>query len=134
MQVYLSSLGFARFTNVRYTREVAELDNLYVHLTNVAVQKEGGSAYNSKHGNKWPLQDLRLHLEATRGHDATAQLFADIQALVVHTLKAVQPVSRGSTQGPWYLALPRLVHGGRCSFESIGQPAQLVACPCRSCC
>lgn len=115
MQVYLSSLGFARFTNVRYTREVAELDNLYVHLTNVAVQKEGGSAYNSNHGNKWPLQDLRLHLEATRGHDATAQLFDDIEALVVHTLKAVQPVSRapGSLQplGVW----------------------QLVACPCRSC-
>lgn len=94
----MSSLGFARFSNVRYTREVAELDNQYVHLTNVAVQNEGGGAYNSAHGNKWPLQDLRLHLEATRGHAATAQLFQQIEALVVHTLKAVQPVrvSRGA--------------------------------------
>jgi tubulin polyglutamylase TTLL1 len=90
--VYLSSLGFARFTNVRYSSEVAQLDNQFVHLTNVAVQKEGGSAYNTSHGNKWPLQDLRLYLEASRGHEATAQLFADMQALVVHTLKAVQPV------------------------------------------
>lgn len=90
--MYLSSLGFARFTSVRYSREVAELDNQYVHLTNVAVQK-GGASYNTAHGNKWLLQDLRLHLEATRGADATQQLFTRIQELVVHTLKAVQPVS-----------------------------------------
>jgi hypothetical protein len=99
LQVYLSSLGFARFTNVRYSREIAELDNQFVHLTNVAVQKEGGSAYNSNHGNKWPLQDLRLHLEATRGHEATAQLFAHIQELVVHTLQAVKPVRAGGGGG-----------------------------------
>lgn len=90
--MYLSSLGFARFTSVRYSREVAGLDNQYVHLTNVAVQK-GGASYNTAHGNKWPLQDLRLHLEATRGAHATQQLFTRIQELVVHTLKAVQSVS-----------------------------------------
>jgi hypothetical protein len=76
---------------VRFSREVAELDNQLVHLTNVAVQKEG-SSYNSSHGHKWPLQDLRLHLEATRGHGPTAQLFEGIESLVLHTLKAVQPV------------------------------------------
>jgi tubulin polyglutamylase TTLL1 len=100
-QVYLSSQAFARFTNVRYTRELAELDNQFVHLTNVAVQKEGCSAYNSIHGNKWPLQDLRLHLEATRGHASVAHLFDQIQALVVHTLKAVQPVSGSCAWPAW---------------------------------
>jgi tubulin polyglutamylase TTLL1 len=64
-----------------------------VHLTNVAVQTGGGNDYNAAHGNKWALADLRLHLEATRGHAATQQLFTDMQQLVVHTLKAVQPVS-----------------------------------------
>ena len=38
------------------------MDNQYVHLTNVAIQKHG-EEYNSKHGNKWPLTDLRLYLE-----------------------------------------------------------------------
>lgn len=66
----------------------------YVHLTNVAVQKADGSGYNAAHGNKWALADLRLHLEATRGHAAAARLFEDIQELVVHTLQAVQPVGR----------------------------------------
>ena len=41
-QVYMSKLGFGRFCNSKYTTEVTELDNEYVHLTNVAIQKHGG--------------------------------------------------------------------------------------------
>ena len=33
------SLGFARFCNEKYTPDIAELDNMYIHLTNVAIQK-----------------------------------------------------------------------------------------------
>lgn len=62
LQVYMSQLGFARFCNIKYSSEVAEMDNQFVHLTNVAIQKHGDE-YNSKHGNKWPLTDLRLYLE-----------------------------------------------------------------------
>ena len=64
LQVYMSQLGFARFCNIKYSSEVAEMDNQFVHLTNVAIQKHGDE-YNSKHGNKWPLTDLRLYLEVT---------------------------------------------------------------------
>ena len=64
LQVYVSQLGFARFCNIKYSSEVAEMDNQFVHLTNVAIQKHGDE-YNSKHGNKWPLTDLRLYLEVT---------------------------------------------------------------------
>jgi tubulin polyglutamylase TTLL1 len=90
--VYMSRLGFARFCNVKYTTEVAELDNMYVHLTNVAVQKQGGAEYNEAHGNKWSLENLQLHLEATRGTEDTQRLFAEMKTLVVHALKAVQQV------------------------------------------
>ena len=38
------------------------MDNQFVHLTNVAIQKHG-EQYNSSHGNKWPLTNLRLYLE-----------------------------------------------------------------------
>lgn len=58
----MSDLGFARFCNIKYSSEVAEMDNQFVHLTNVAIQKHGDE-YNSRHGNKWPLTDLRLYLE-----------------------------------------------------------------------
>lgn len=74
-QVYMSQLGFARFCNIKYSSEVAEMDNQFVHLTNVAIQKHGDE-YNSKHGNKWPLTDLRLYLEVTNStsmHEVVCQ-------------------------------------------------------------
>ena len=66
LKVYLSDLGFARFCNVKYDFEDVDLDNKYMHLTNVAVQKHGED-YNSTHGNKWALSKLRLWLEGTAG-------------------------------------------------------------------
>lgn len=67
LKVYLSDLGFARFCNVKYDTEGDnDLDNKYMHLTNVAVQKHGDE-YNNLHGNKWALSKLRLWLEGTQG-------------------------------------------------------------------
>lgn len=34
-------LGFCRFCTVKYTPSTSELDNMFVHLTNVAIQKHG---------------------------------------------------------------------------------------------
>lgn len=34
-------LGFCRFCTVQYTASVSELDNMFVHLTNVSIQKHG---------------------------------------------------------------------------------------------
>ncbi len=39
-----------------------ELDNDFVHLTNVAIQKHGDD-YNERHGNKWTLDNIRMYLE-----------------------------------------------------------------------
>jgi Tubulin-tyrosine ligase family len=36
-------LGFCRFCTVKYNASVNELDNMFVHLTNVSIQKEGVS-------------------------------------------------------------------------------------------
>ncbi|GMH42391.1 hypothetical protein BSKO_10310 [Bryopsis sp. KO-2023] len=91
LKAYLSDLGFARFCNIKYTTEMAEMDNQFVHLTNVAIQKRG-LKYNSRHGNKWPLQDLRLFLEATRGREAADQFFKSAEMVIVNSLKAVQNV------------------------------------------
>lgn len=34
-------LGFCRFCTVQYTASLSELDNMFVHLTNVSIQKHG---------------------------------------------------------------------------------------------
>ena len=36
-------LGFCRFCTVKYNASVNELDNMFVHLTNVSIQKHGVS-------------------------------------------------------------------------------------------
>ena len=74
LKVWLSSLGFARFCNEKYSSDTSELDNMMAHLTNVAIQKKGDD-YNATHGSKWSIENLRLYLEQTRGKFATEKCF-----------------------------------------------------------
>jgi len=37
LKVWLSSLGFARFCTEKYNSDLAEIDNMMIHLTNVAI-------------------------------------------------------------------------------------------------
>ena len=61
-----TQMGFCRFSTVKYTAKLNELDNLFVHLTNVAIQKHG-EEYNDTHGGIWSIKNLRLFLEGTFG-------------------------------------------------------------------
>lgn len=38
------------------------------------------------------MQNLKLYLESTRGHEVTNKLFGNISWLIVHSLRAVAPV------------------------------------------
>mmetsp|Transcript_29790 Transcript_29790/g.54592 ORF Transcript_29790/g.54592 Transcript_29790/m.54592 type:complete len:473 (-) Transcript_29790:252-1670(-) len=91
LRVYMSHLGFGRFCNVKYSSDSTDLENDFVHLTNVAVQKTGED-YNEAHGNKWPLSDLRLYIESVRGADAAIGLFRDIEGVIIKSLKACQAI------------------------------------------
>ncbi|KAK6622692.1 putative tubulin polyglutamylase ttll1 [Polyplax serrata] len=91
LKAYLFKLGFCRFCTLKYDTSIQELDNMFVHLTNVSIQKHGGE-YNSMHGGKLSIQNLRLYLESTRGKIVTERLFTSISWLIVHSLKAVAPV------------------------------------------
>mmetsp|Transcript_1055 Transcript_1055/g.1065 ORF Transcript_1055/g.1065 Transcript_1055/m.1065 type:complete len:433 (+) Transcript_1055:87-1385(+) len=91
LRVYQYAHGFARFCNSKYTNAIDDMDNPFIHLTNVAIQKKNDE-YNSSHGGKWHVQNLRLYLESTYGIEATNRLFFDIDQLMIHSLKAVQGV------------------------------------------
>ncbi|CAI5636163.1 unnamed protein product [Oreochromis niloticus] len=88
LKCYMYKLGFCRFCTVKYTPSTSELDNMFVHLTNVAIQKHGDD-YNHVHGGKWTVSNLRLYLESTRGKEVTNRLFDQIHWIVVQSLKAV---------------------------------------------
>ncbi|XP_034382775.1 probable tubulin polyglutamylase TTLL1 isoform X3 [Cyclopterus lumpus] len=91
LKCYMYKLGFCRFCTVKYTPSTSELDNMFVHLTNVAIQRHGDD-YNHVHGGKWTVSNLRLYLESTRGKEVTSRLFDQIHWIVVQSLKAVAPV------------------------------------------
>ncbi len=91
LKAYLFKHGFCRFCTVKYDDSVSEMDNMYVHLTNVSIQKHGDE-YNSIHGGKLSVHNLRLFLETTRGKSASDKLFNEMSWLIVHSLKAVAPV------------------------------------------
>uniref|UniRef100_A0A2K5MQ29 TTL family tubulin polyglutamylase complex subunit L1 n=1 Tax=Cercocebus atys TaxID=9531 RepID=A0A2K5MQ29_CERAT len=81
-------LGFCRFCTVKYTPSTSELDNMFVHLTNVAIQKHGvRTDFQAGHGGS--LSNLRLYLESTRGKEVTSKLFDEIHWIIVQSLKAV---------------------------------------------
>jgi tubulin polyglutamylase TTLL1 len=68
-----------------------DIDNMMVHLTNVAIQKKG-EEYNQDHGGKWAIENLRFYLEQTRGKQASDKCFDDIKNIIYISLKAVQSV------------------------------------------
>lgn len=91
LKCYMYQLGFCRFCTVKYNANINELDNMFVHLTNVSIQKHG-EEYNAVHGGKWTVQNLRLFLESTRGKEVSDKLFDEITWLVVHSLKSVASI------------------------------------------
>mmetsp|Transcript_17743 Transcript_17743/g.45864 ORF Transcript_17743/g.45864 Transcript_17743/m.45864 type:complete len:454 (+) Transcript_17743:105-1466(+) len=91
LKVYVHRGGFARFCTYKYTNDVTTIDNEYIHLTNVAIQKHADD-YNTHHGGKLSLKNLRLHLESVYGLERVDKLFEEIGWIIVHSLKACQTV------------------------------------------
>eukprot|EP01062_Namystynia_karyoxenos_P076064 TRINITY_DN7414_c0_g1_i1.p1 TRINITY_DN7414_c0_g1~~TRINITY_DN7414_c0_g1_i1.p1 ORF type:complete len:409 (+),score=149.74 TRINITY_DN7414_c0_g1_i1:140-1366(+) len=91
LRAFIHREGFARFCTVAYNTDVTDLDNMFVHLTNVAVQKQGDD-YNENHGGKWNINNLKLYLESSVGKEPTDKLFEHINFVIVESLRACQNV------------------------------------------
>lgn len=91
LRVYQYVHGFARFCNAKYTNDMGDLDNPFIHLTNVAIQKHNED-YNSRHGGKWHIRNLRMYVEGVYGLEASNKLFYEMDQIIIHSLKSVQNV------------------------------------------
>lgn len=89
LKAYVYQQAFCRFCTERYEYSEDGGIDLVRHLTNVAVQKHA-DGYDSRHGNKWDLQDLKLYLASQYGSEACEALFERILFILVQSLKAVQ--------------------------------------------
>jgi tubulin polyglutamylase TTLL1 len=62
LKAWIYKLGFARFCISKYSNDMNERDNMYIHLTNVAITKNSAD-YNDAHGSKFSINNLRFYLE-----------------------------------------------------------------------
>lgn len=88
LKCWLSTQGFARFCTEKYSSDAIDLDNMMVHLTNVAISKKAED-YNAEHGSKWSIENLRFYLEQTRGKIYTDKCFDEIKNIIYISLKSV---------------------------------------------
>ena len=84
---WLHREGFCRFSSGRY--ENKDMENLAMHLTNVAIQKKD-DGYDADQGCKWSVKNLKQYLAAKHGKRRVNQLFYDIQMMMIRTLQSVQ--------------------------------------------
>uniref|UniRef100_A0A8C0IVI8 Tubulin--tyrosine ligase-like protein 9 n=1 Tax=Chelonoidis abingdonii TaxID=106734 RepID=A0A8C0IVI8_CHEAB len=89
LKAWLYRDGFARFSNTRFT--LSSIDDHYVHLTNVAVQKTAPD-YDPEKGCKWMIQRFRQYLTAKHGAEAVETLFAEMDNIFIKSLQSVQKV------------------------------------------
>ncbi|PRP74105.1 hypothetical protein PROFUN_05313 [Planoprotostelium fungivorum] len=88
LKCYVHRSGFARFSNHRYSNDISNITNNYVHLTNVAVQKTSKSYHAA--GCKWNVRNLRQFLISKHGQEAVNELFWE--QVILRALCAVQRV------------------------------------------
>eukprot|EP01006_Ploeotia_vitrea_P048830 TRINITY_DN67278_c0_g6_i1.p1 TRINITY_DN67278_c0_g6~~TRINITY_DN67278_c0_g6_i1.p1 ORF type:complete len:415 (-),score=22.98 TRINITY_DN67278_c0_g6_i1:82-1326(-) len=91
LRAFFHGEGFARFCTAKYNTNVHDLDNLFVHLTNVAIQKHGED-YNEVHGGKWNVNNLHLYVESTAGKEVVDTMFSNIRFIIVQSLRACSNV------------------------------------------
>ncbi len=88
LTIWLYRTGFARFTHARYNNSFDQLENQYIHLTNVAVQKTCGD-YSGVTGGKWNLRNLKLYLYTVYPKERVETLFEKIQGIIIKSIKSV---------------------------------------------
>lgn len=91
LRAWLYREGFARFSGAVYSSNKRDLGNAFMHLTNVAVQKQA-EGYDSTRGCKWLMSQVRRYLAARHGEEATAACMRAVDSLIATSLRAVQPV------------------------------------------
>ncbi|XP_052714614.1 probable tubulin polyglutamylase TTLL9 isoform X2 [Crassostrea angulata] len=89
LKVWLYRSGFARFSNTRFSLD--SIEDTYVHLTNVAIQKNAPD-YDPDKGCKWSTQQLRKYLCAKHGVEAVKNAFKGIDNIIIKSLQSVQKI------------------------------------------
>ncbi|MED6282690.1 putative tubulin polyglutamylase ttll9 [Characodon lateralis] len=89
LKAWLYRDGFARFSSTRFC--LSSIDDKYMHLTNVSVQKTAPE-YDPEKGCKWQMQQLRRYLTAKHGREVVETLFKEMDNIFIRSLQSVQKI------------------------------------------
>ena len=82
--------GFCRFTAAQYDEaNVSDLNNLFAHLTNNAIQKTA-DAYNKNCDLKWSMRNLKMYMISKYGKKRVEEAFYEIEMVMIRALLSVQ--------------------------------------------
>ena len=91
LKAYLYQQGFCRFCNEKFSVDVSDINNIYIHLTNVAIQKKY-EKYSKTNGGKFSLQNFHFYLENLYGYERAKKCHHDITQVIIGSLLSVQSV------------------------------------------
>ncbi|KAG1689925.1 putative tubulin polyglutamylase TTLL9 [Nymphon striatum] len=89
LKVWLYRDGFARFSGTRFSMD--NIQDMHVHLTNVAVQKTTAE-YDVEKGCKWSIKRLIQYLTARHNSSVVDTLLQEMNNIIITTLQSVQKV------------------------------------------
>ncbi|XP_030768040.1 tubulin polyglutamylase TTLL4-like isoform X4 [Sitophilus oryzae] len=89
LRIYLYPDGLARFASVKYSDDIKDLKDRYMHLTNYSINKlssqyTANEDANACHGHKWTVSKLMEYMH-DEGVD-TKTLWTNLQKLVIKTI------------------------------------------------
>jgi len=98
LRVYLYNDGLARFATVPYQVPNAKnLDNMFMHLTNYAIQKESSDYIQNEHedednvGHKRSFAFVLSHIAEYHGPEVRDEVVDKIKDVIIKTLCMAQP-------------------------------------------
>ena len=96
LRIYVYNDGLARFATVPYSKpNEKNLDNLFMHLTNYAINKESENyVYNCggvTNASKRSLKDIMEIIEQEHGQGASEKLQKGINDIIIKSMCMVQP-------------------------------------------
>jgi len=103
LTVWVYREGFARFSGALFSMDKDTIENKFIHLTNVAIQKTAED-YDKSKGCKWLFTQVKAFLVTKHGRAVVDACLEDIDNCFIESLLAVQP---------------RMSNDGRC-FECYG--------------
>lgn len=91
LTIYIHRSGFARFSHRYFKNEKNNINDITMHLTNVAIQKNA-EGYDNTIGGKWFIRELFIYMINRYGYDKIMDLIQNIENCIIQSFLAVHKI------------------------------------------